>query len=659
MSGVGFDFKGLTVERINKYVDDIKQLVTPVLDNIASLEEISTYENTIQPMILVYTFIEARKSSFVFAKNFYSNKAVRDAGAAASADIEKFLIDCQQRKDVYEVINAYYENYYKEEKSTLTHEEVRYLEHTLRDFKRAGLHLDDQEYIDMKKELSDLCVAFGKNINEESTSFMFTKEQLDGMPDSWFTDNKRAEEDKWKMTLKYPDYMPAMQYIKDGTVRKTLHAAFNNRCGTENVPLFERAINLRSRMAKKLGYKTHADYKTEVKIVKTGQNALDFLSNLNKLFTPLYDSDMDKLTTFAKQQHGLAKEKLDPWDIMYYSRIYKEHLCDIDLEQVSKYFPLETVRDELFDIYQHLLGLKFEEVETTNKWHSSVKLFSVQDKESDELLGYFYLDMYPRDGKYSHAAAFNFISGHDLLKITGENRRQPHVMTMVCNFPEKECLQFKNVITFFHEFGHIMHQICSKPQLAEFCGFGVEWDFVEAPSQNLEQWCYCNEPLMKMSKHIETGEHVPKDIIEKLKHIKNVLNGFHYKRQIMYGLFDLKAHVLDLEGDDTVDSQTLWYNNELEVMGHVSEERYNRVAAFGHLMSEYDSGYYGYLRAETYAVNMFYKVFKNGHVMDSEAGMRYRKLLLQPGSTQDGLDLLRSFLGEEPDDKYFLIDKGL
>jgi thimet oligopeptidase len=366
--------------------------------------------------------------------------------------------------------------------------------------------------------------------------------------------------------------------------------------------------------------------------------------------------DMEKLLNFAtnKSTNPLKKPKLDQWDLRFYIREFTESECEINMEELRKYFPLDTVTKGLFEIYQTLLGLTFNEVDTKNKWHDEVSMYRVNDKKTNELLGYFYLDLHPRDGKYGHAAAFDFRTGCQI----SPDSRQHHIMTIACNFPKDGCIEFDDVETFFHEFGHVMHQICSRPQISDFSGFGVEWDFVEAPSQFLEYFVYTKEGLSLMSKHNETGETVPQELIDKLNKKKNFMGGYFNKRQLLFGIVDLKYHTFT-NFDNPIDLQKIWYDTEKEVFGYETETKLYPFASFGHLMGGYDSGYYGYLLSETYAANMFYKVFKYGSVLDENAGMRYRKKLLEPGSTKDALELLEDFLGEKPNPDYFLQEKGL
>ena len=712
---VGFDFKNLTKETLHQYIIDIKHQVNNAINQVVLYaSKPRTFENTCKPLIDVGNTTEPLKGSFCYAMNFYPSEEIINVATECEKEINKFMIDAFMNKDLYKAFNEYHEGNYKNEKNRLTLEENRYVEHELRDYKRLGLHLPDEEFNmvkEMSKRLSDLGTEFSDNVNKDNTFFMLTLEELEGMPKSWFSDKKPDGSNKYKITMKYPDYVPASEYVKSESVRKRLFDGYNSRCVDTNIGIFKEAITLRYKLAKLLGYKHHADYVTEVKIVKNAQTAYDFLMNLNQKFEPIYDKEMKELLTFAQNysENPLNKNYLDAWDMRYYIRAFKEVQMNLDMEEVKKYFPYNKVRDGLFQIYQTMLGLKFETIVTDNKWHSDVELIAVKDKQTDELMGYFYLDMHPRDNKYGHAAAFDFITGYEINKPnklsegklsegkltegklseskSSESKpskpsklseskpseskhkrakvdnqpiktRQPHVLTVACNFPQSGCISYDDVQTFFHEFGHVMHQICSRPQLKSFSGFHVENDFVEAPSQMLEFWCFQKVPLQMMSSHEETGKPIPEDIINKLKKMEKLSKGYHYKRQLMFSVFDLKVHMLTFEDNKIFDSQALWYETEHDIMKYDARFKLNPVATFGHFMSGYDAGYYGYLRSETFATNMFYQKFKD-HEIDPKVGMEYRTKLLQPGSSRDGMDLLRDFLGKEPSDDDFLRDNGL
>jgi Zn-dependent oligopeptidase len=650
-----FNFKDVTVEQLEEYKKIVIEDITGTIEQIIRCNDEKRFQTVIQPLIDIFTNVEPLVNIHVYAKNFYPQKEIRETGNKISNEISKFMVDCLMNKDLYNIIQEYYQTNYLEEKERLDPEEIKYIEKLMRDFKRDGLHLDDQDYENiksMKLEIVSLCSEFGKNINDVDTSFVFSKMELDGVPDYWFTDDKIVE-GGYKVTLKYPDYIPIMEYAKNEEIRKKLFIAFHSRCKDTNVNILNRIIQLRYNIVKLLGYQTHADFRTEISVVKTAENAKNFLENMNELFTPIYKKDETNLTHFAKHfgENPLKKDNLDNWDTGYYKRLYIEKECNFNMEKLREYFLFQNVVDGIMSIYQNLLGLKFEKVETDNKWDSEVTYYKVSDASTLEILGHFFMDLYPREGKFSHAAVFNFMSGANMKKISGDQRREC-IVAMVCNFPKDGCISFNEVKTFFHEFGHVMHQICGKQKLMEFNSFNVETDFLEVPSQFFENWVYTHKCLHLLNQDI------PNNLIDKLVLSKKCLSSTHYKRQLLFGLFDLEIHNMKLEDSDaTIDLQKVWYDLEEKVFGSRSNIELYQFASFGHLTSGYDAAYYGYLRAETIAVNLFYKMFTPETVLDSARGIKYRKEVLEIGSTLDGLDIVNKYLGEEPNDKYFIEDK--
>lgn len=659
-----FDFsvnKDDMLNQLNLIKDKIINTATEVTNRVVQEKDV-TFQTVIQPVIHVETYVEPLQSAVEYIEQLHVDESVRAHAMKVNKDINKFMIEWNMRKDLYNKTKEYYTLRFREDKDKLTDEEVRYVEHSMRDYRREGLELDDPTIKQMKQELSDICVQFSNNVNEVKTKFQFTKQQLNGMPDSWFKD-KTEVNGTYTFTLKYPDYLPGMKYIRDESVRKQVYLAYNSRCFKENMPLLNKAVKLRSILAKKLGYTTHADFVTEVKIVKNAYTAINFLSNLNKGFTPLYHKDLKELYKFAVSHKDLplTKPKLDQWDISYYKRCYTEEKFSIDMQEVKKYFPLETVKKGMFQIYEKLLGLEFSQEKNDNIWHNTVSYYKVNDAETKQVIGYFYLDMFPREGKYSHAAIFPLISGCALNNNphynTTNSRRLP-VAGMVCNFPENDSMDFYDVETLFHEFGHVMHHLCSKVQLSQFSGFNVEGDFVEAPSQMLEYWCYEHESLSIMSGHEKTNEKIPTLLIDKLIKMKNIFQGLHNKRQLTFGLVDLALHTMDLVSEDEVNLVNKVNGLVEDILEYKVPDGTCTVSAFTHIVGGYDAGYYGYLRSETYASNMFYKMFK-GKVLDATVGKLYRNKILKPGSSEDSYELLKDFLGEEPNDTYFLKEKGL
>jgi thimet oligopeptidase len=653
------NFKDVTHEtliaKFNFYKTTQEATLTNILNN-----NINNFENTLRPLILTNNLLELVQNYISYVSQFYPDKELLETSNDLLDQLKKYDIDLNNNLDLYNKIKQYYNSNYQQEKYTLTQEEVKYVEQTMRDYKREGLGLNNLDLLNYKKRISELETMFELNINNCNTSINLTREQLTGVPESWFTLDKLITlENIYKTTLKSADYTPILEYCTNQETRKLMYLAYNTRC-PENKVILEELITLRYFVAKILNYDNFADYVTEIKIIKSSKNALSFLENLNKMFGNLYDQEREDLLKFAKL---LNKNliNLELWDIAYYTRIYTEQECNINLEELKTYFPLERVVKNTLSIYENLLSLVFTEVETENKWHEDVKLYEVRDKVNKSRLGYFYTDLYPRPQKFSHAAVFDLVTGHSLSNNLNNNMRQPHVVALVCNFPKLDNLSFDNVETFFHEFGHVMHQLCSKSQLREYSSFNVENDFVEAPSQMLENWVYTQETLKLL-----TDNQINLTYIDKLKKKKNFFAASFTKRQLMYGLLDLNLHMTTFDNiNSRVDLQQVYDNISSKVLNinkiNITKNNIttiNPVLAFGHIAGGYAAGYYGYMLSLDYATNMFYKVFKNNE-LNPKLGLLYRQKILEPGATKDGLTLLEDFLGEKRSSKYFLLDQGI
>jgi len=416
-----------------------------------------------------------------------------------------------------------------------------------------------------------------------------------------------------------------MDYCKNRDTRKKMCIEFKRRCINENTELAEKAFVLRNEMASIFGFENYSDYKLQNKMAKTTDAVSVFLLDLVFKMEPKLEADLEALTK-------LAGHKLEVYDIAYFSRIYTDLNSGLNKEELKKHFPVNKVVSGTLEIYQKLLGYRFIEVLNKSEtfWDSSVKLYEVLD--NDVTKGYFYLDLFPRDGKYGHAACFNFIN---------KSKNTLPVATMACNFP-KDYLYFDDVETFFHEFGHVMHHISSRSNLSSTSSFTCEMDFVETPSQMFEEWCYVEEPLRLMSEGLTTK------MIEQINLKRNMLNGWHYSRQLTFSITDMEIHSKLYNND----AKSVYDKYLKEICKMESLENTNEMASFGHLMGGYEAGYYGYLWSLVYAKDLF-SMFK-GRELDSELGKKLREEVLSYGSIRTSLISIRKFLGRNESSDAFL-----
>lgn len=675
-----------TAKDIETRTKTILQHAQQVLDHVADVNTPRTYEATIKPLALLDSYLSLESTNCTFLQYVGAEKDVSDMCVESNKLIDEFEIDASMRKDVYEAVKAVNETI---NRSSLTAEQARYLDFTMVDFKRNGLHLDPEtqaKLVSIKKDLSLFAVDFSKNVNEDTTSVLLTREELDGLPDDYFEGReikktKRedgTEYDAYVITMKYPDIVPALSLCKVPATRKKLDFINGSRC-KPNVEIFQKTLKLRDEAAKILGYENHASFILDRKMAKTVENVTNFLSSLREKLIPFAKEELKVLLELKqkelednlveKNELNLLRKsetynKIESYDYNYYNKLLLQSKYAVDDEKIKEYYSLETVTEGMLKIYEQVLSLKFVEIVKTDPkydaWHQDVRIFQVFDQVSKEsnFLGTFYLDLHPRDNKYSHAAVFPLQPGC----LNEDGTRQYPVCAMLANFSKPtltrpSLLKHNETVTFFHELGHVMHGICSnKPTLARFHGTRVERDFVEAPSQMLENWCWDSKILKSLSKHVKTGEQIPDETIKSMVDSKNVNAALFNLRQIFFGWFDMTVHTDKDPG--SIDSTELWATLRPEITLVPSLEGVYPVATFGHIMGGYDAGYYGYLWSLVYSADMFYTCFKE-NPLDKAQGLKYRNEVIGVGGSRDAIDSLRAFLGREPQDDSFLESIGL
>jgi len=571
------------IEDTKKMIEKSRSLENSIVAEVKAQD--ASFKNVMLPMALDENDIGLISHIMGFYQSVSTDQAVRDASTEAEELMDDFSIESSMREDVYKLVDAAVKH---DEK--LDAESQRLLEKTHKDYIRHGLGIPAgpkrDRYKEIKKRLSQLCIIFSKNLNEEVGGIWFDPKELDGVPEdvmSLFVKGEGENAGKVKMTFKYPDVFPTLKFAKNPATRKQVYLGNENKL-PQNIPIFREVILLRDEAARLLGYPNHASFIIEDKMAKTPKTVDDFLGDLRQRLKKGGESERKALRELKEQDlksRGMEKSidgRYYIWDNRFYDRLMLEKDYSVDQELLSEWFPLETSIRGMLTIFETIFGMTFVEITGADRssisptgkgddivWHPDVQVFSVWDSEDQGsgFVGYLYLDLHPREGKYGHAANFNLQPG--FIQENG-TRRYP-VTALVCNFskptPKKpSLLKHDEVTTLFHELGHGIHDLVSKTRYSRFHGTNVVRDFVEAPSQMLENWCWTPSQLKALSHHYsklssdykaawreqvgkeaeEPKEQLPDELIENLIKTKHVNDALFNLRQLHFGIFDMTIH---------------------------------------------------------------------------------------------------------------------
>jgi thimet oligopeptidase len=617
-------------------------------------KEQRNFDNTMLELDNIYNKAGNVYGNVYLMGSVHPDDVCRNRAEESKAEFAKFYNEIRLDENLYRAVKDYSET---AEARSLTGYKARFVQKTVEDFERNGFALRKEKRGELKiitDKISDLSLLFQKNIAEVDDYLLVDETEIDGLQDD-YKNSRRTEDSKYKIDLSYPSYRPFMQYSNSDETRKELYTMFLNRASKENPEVLIKVLMLRKQMAELLDFKTYAEYRVGDRMAKIPQNVWDFENNLVDKLKEKARMDYDELLSVKRTKLGTDTiNVIQPWESGYYNNILLKEKYELDQNLVKEYFETNNVIDGLFQIAQHLFDVEFEEVKNPSVWYEGVRLFNV--KQDGKILSRFSIDLYPRANKYSHAACFPMIGG----KETEQGYQLP-TATLVCNFPAPTAdmpslLPHGDVETFFHEFGHVLHNVLTKTKLSSHSGTSVSRDFVEAPSQIFENWTWNYESLKLFAKHYKTGEVLPEELFNKMIAAKNVGSGLANTQQVFYGILDFTLHD---KYDPTSSKTTTEVVKELqgEITLYPFLEGTQMQAAFGHLMG-YAAGYYGYLWALVYADDMFSVFDKNG-IMDVNTGLKYRDIILANGGSRDELEMTVEFLGREPNQDAFFKSIGL
>jgi thimet oligopeptidase len=630
------------------------------LDAIAKqdLSKVS-FESTAVALDNLQNDAQTAAQKVVVVQQTNKEAAMRDAAEKAIKVFQDWAVGIDYREDVYKAVKAFADT-----KPKLQGEDALLLEHTMRDYRRAGLALPPNERSvveKLRKELAKLETDFEANIVAVKAPLVFTKAELEGVPDSVLgSPGVKTGDDSYTILANVTFQANTVEETaKKEETRKHLEQVRFNLARDKNVPVLNDILVHRNQIALKLGYKSWDDFQTEIKMAKNGAAARTFIHDLVAGIQPKFDAELAELRQLKIAETKDPNAKINIWDWRYYQTELKKEKYTVDTEALRVYFPFQHVLDGMFDIYQSIFGLKFTKIIAPYKWIDDLQLYMVTDAASGQPLGMFYLDMFPRDGKFNHFAEFGIISG----KLLPDGKYQRPTVALICNFPPPQkdkpsLLSHQDVETLFHEFGHALHAIVTTAKYVRFSGTSVPADFVEAPSQMLQNWVWDKKVLDTFAAdYRDSSKKIPAEMISKMKEAKLATVGVYYRRQFAFADIDLTLHDVHPEGQpyDSVAMSNPIFTKDFFPVG--SDTAF--VAFFGHLAG-YDAGYYGYAWADSIAADMatVFEGAPNGF-LDKAAGMKLRKEIYAPGGSRDIDISIHNFLGRDRSIQPYLKTLGI
>ncbi|MDX5583789.1 MAG: M3 family metallopeptidase [Aureibaculum sp.] len=634
------------------------------IDTITNNTEVPTFKNTIEALDFSGYTLDRLSSVFFNLNSAETNDEIQKIAQEVSPWLSEFSNDIRLNEKLFQRVKSLYEN---RKNLELTTEQNTLLDKKYKSFSRNGANLNDTDKTKLReidKKLSKLSLQFGENVLAETNAYelhISNEDEIKGLPqgakEAAQLLAKEKDKEGWIFTLDYPSYVPFITYVNNRELRENLAKAFGSRAfkqnKNDNQQIVLDIVKLRHKRANLLGYKTHAHYVLEERMAETPEKVLSFSNDLLVKAKPAAEREFDQLKSYA-QKDGI--EQLQKWDGAYYSEKLKKDIFDLDQEALKPYFKLENVINGVFEVANKLFDLQFNKVDDIDKYHEEVKTYEVTNSK-DDFIAIFYADFFPRKGKRNGA----WMTSYKSQWIKDEENSRPHV-SIVCNFTKPtetkpSLLTFNEVTTLFHEFGHALHGMLANTTYPSLSGTSVYWDFVELPSQILENWCYEKEALDLFARHYESNEPIPQEMVQKIKDSSNFLEGTQTLRQLSFGMLDMSWHGKDPSDIDNVKDFEASVFADTRLYPDVSENCMS--TSFSHIFQGgYSSGYYSYKWAEVLDADAF-ELFKETGIFNKKTANKFTKNILSQGGTEKPMVLYKRFRGKEPNAHALLKRAGL
>ena len=669
-----FDLAPFSKINNEHYLPGIKALIDITKKEIALItknQEPPSFKNTVEALENTGKALDRATSIFFNLNSAETNDQIQQIAQEVSPLLSNFSNDLLLNQDLFKRVKTVYNH---KQTLTLNTEQQMLLEKQYKGFARNGANLSEQkkkQLRDIDTQLSKLGLRFGENVLAQTNNFelLLDKEQdLKGLPEGAKEAAKQAAAEKgkkgWMITLDYPSYMPFMKYAQNRALRKKLALAYGARAFQDdeqnNQQLVLDIVQLRYQRAQLLGYESHAHFVLEERMAKSPEKVQTFLNQLLIKAKPAAQKEFDELEAFAKQLDNI--DQLQKWDGAYYAEKLKQQKFSLDDEQLKPYFKLENVIHGVFTVANKLFDLEFKEDPSIDTYHQDVKTYRVLDNKGD-LVAIFYADFHPRPGKRGGAWMTSYKPQEKIDTPDGKGliNHRPHISN-VCNFTKPTAtkpslLTFNEVTTLFHEFGHGLHGMLANTRYKGLSGTNVSWDFVELPSQILENWCYEKQTLELFATHYKTGEVIPMQLIEKIKASATFHQGMQTLRQLSFGMLDMAWH----SGDPSKISSVKDFENKAFADTSLYPQTSNTCmsTAFSHIFQGgYSAGYYSYKWAEVLDADAF-SYFKKEGIFNKKVALKFKNNVLSKGGTQDPMELYIKFRGQQPNPDALLERAGL